>query len=200
MKRRKNKTWTRWTPERDARFRELYPVLGARGTAQALGCTTNAVWVRRNKLGVRRRRSWTNERLAYLRENYGTMPTDIIAKTLGVSQASVHIAANRHGIRKLMRRTNSLVKARWAPEPKPKPAAKPELKLTVEPRREKISKVKTWDETTEDRHRRHYERAREIERLLTADPDRPEAIALVDEYNALARKLTGFSVPERYRL
>lgn len=46
-------TWHPWTAEDDARLREIYPVLGTRATAEALGVTPRAVMCRAHAMRLR---------------------------------------------------------------------------------------------------------------------------------------------------
>ena len=187
-----------WTATEAAYLRRHYGKTPVKDIATALGRKPEAVSYKACQLGIARRVTnrceWTPERVAYLREHYGTTSAELIAARLGTTPHAVSTHASRLGIRKVHRSTIHPGQASLreiAKEAAPKP---------VEAAPAKVARGKTWDEGHDDRHRRRWQRAKEIERLLEGNPERADAPALVDEYNALARQLTGFSVPARYRL
>ena len=95
--------YTRWTPERDAELRQLYPEVGATEAARRLGATRNAVKSRVLVLGIRgtfnRPRFWSPEKDAVLRERYKVGAVRALAADLGCSESAIKQRAIKLGLR-----------------------------------------------------------------------------------------------------
>lgn len=94
--------YTRWTPERDARLRQLYPAVGATEAARQLGATRAAVRSRVIALGIRgdykRPRFWTADKDAVLRARYKFGAVKALAAELGCSASAIKQRARKLGL------------------------------------------------------------------------------------------------------
>jgi hypothetical protein len=93
-----------WTPERDARLRELYPRLGPRQVAELLGLTFHSVKARIDELGLRgnrtRPRVWTSERDAQLRTTYLADGLMAATKELQMTRSAVKNRIRQLGLKR----------------------------------------------------------------------------------------------------
>lgn len=104
--------YTRWTPDRDALLKRLYPEFGATEAARRLGATRQAVRSRVQFLGVKGRkdrpRYWAPERDALLKRVYLADGPAAAAAALGVSRSAIKNRVQQLGLRRPQRL--------WTPE------------------------------------------------------------------------------------